>query len=335
MLERLGWDDHFAAEWSAAGEPRPVGRVRRLDRGFSTVDVDGPEMLRPRNFGIDVAVGDFVVVSPDGERITTVLARRSAFVRRASFEGARGEAHALAANLDYVFLVHALSHPPNQRRLERELVLAFDSGSVPIVILTKADLAVDEAAIDHAVRTVQAVAHGVAVHPIAARSGFGLDRLRSYAPVGQTVGLLGSSGTGKSTLVNALVGSEVQRTSEVREGDFRGRHTTVAAELVDLPGGGLLLDTPGLRAVSLWTAGEGLRRAFSDVTELAERCRFDDCSHRSEPDCAVHEAITAGVLSEQRLQSWLVLRDELDRLDTELVDVERSASRGRGRRARP
>ena len=333
--ERLGWNPEFDASWVALGSPETVGRVTRLDRGWSTVDTGVGETMRVRNIGAQVAVGDWVVVSPDGERVTDVLPRRSAFVRRASFDGARGESHAIAANIDTVFLVHALTSPPNQRRLERELVLAFDSGGAPVIVLTKADLAKDQRALDEAVRTVEAVALGLPVHAVSSRDGTGIEPLRTYAPAGRTVAVLGSSGVGKSTLVNALIGSERQATSEVREGDHRGRHTTVASELVDLPGGGLLLDTPGLRAVSLWASGDGLARAFSDITTLAERCRFDDCGHESEPDCAVTEAVADGTISATRLLSWLRLSAELQVIHDEVVEVERAAGRGRGRRGFP
>ncbi len=312
----------------------PVGRVRRLDRGWSTVDT-GDSELRVRNIGIDVAVGDWVVVSPDEERVVEVLERQSAFVRRASFEGAKAEAHILAANIDRVFLLHPLSSPPNQRRLERELVLVYESGAEPIVILSKADLAPDERAVADAVSLVEAVALGVPVHAVAAQSGLGLDVLRAYSPSGRTVALLGASGAGKSTLVNALVGTDVQRTSEVREGDLRGRHTTVASQLIDLPNGGLFLDTPGLRAVSLWSVGHGLDRAFSDIVAFAERCKFRDCAHAAEPGCAVRVAVEAGELPEGRLVSWHTLMAELAVLEAETVEVERTAGRGRARRFRP
>lgn len=333
--EQLGWNDEFEQAWAVLGRPEPVGRVTRLDRGWSSVDTGHGDVLRVRNIGADVAVGDWVIVSPDGERVAAVLPRRSAFIRRASFEGSRGEAHALAANLDTVFLVHALTSPPNQRRLERELVLTYDSGADPVIVLSKADVARDERSVADAVRTVEAVALEAPVHAVSARTGVGLDVLRAYAPVGRTVGVLGASGVGKSTLVNALIGADVQRTTAVREGDHRGRHTTVATELLDLPGGGMLLDTPGLRAVSLWATGDGLAKSFSDVSALAERCRFANCSHDVEPDCAVAEAVRDGTLSEMRLVSWVRLSAELRTLATEVVEVERAAGKGRGRRGFP
>ena len=263
----------------------------------------GTEPLRLRNIGIDVAVGDWVIPTSDGEKIESVIERQSAFVRRASHEGARAEAHTLAANIDVVFLVHGLNSPPNQRRLERELVLAFDSGATPVVILSKLDLVRDPAVIANSVKTLEEVALGVKVHAVSGVSHVGLETLRGYASSGRTIAFLGASGVGKSTLINALVGDAVQRTNDVRMGDQRGRHTTTAAELVSLPSGGWLLDTPGVRAVSLWLSGQGIERAFADVFDLMDSCRFRNCKHEDEPGCAVLAAIDAGSLPAVRLHS--------------------------------
>jgi ribosome biogenesis GTPase / thiamine phosphate phosphatase len=260
----------------------------------------GAEPLRIRNIGADVAVGDWVVPSPELDRVETVLPRRSAFVRRASFEGNRAEAHTIAANIDVVMLVHALTSPPKERRLERELVLAWDSGARPVVVLTKRDLVVDPAA---SVATLQAAAPDVTILTASGISGEGIDALAAFAADNATIALLGASGVGKSTLVNALVGRGAQATAAVREGDGRGRHTTVAVELVPLVEGGWLVDTPGVRAVSLWSSGHGIERAFADVFDVMDRCRFRDCKHEDEPGCAVQAAIAAGVLDPLRLSS--------------------------------
>jgi ribosome biogenesis GTPase len=334
-LAAMGFDDWFRTRWEALGSPGGLGRVVRLDRGWCTVLTgDGradDEPLRVRTYG-QVAVGDWVVIDADGEKVEHVLERWSAFVRRASFEGARAQAHVLAANVHTVFLVHALGVRPSERRLERELVLAYESGATPVVVLSKADLADDLAA---SVADVEAVTLGVAVHAVSVRTGLGVDGLRQYADGGRTVALLGSSGVGKSTLVNALIGRERQRTAEVREGDSRGRHTTVAAELISLPSGGFLVDTPGLRAVNLWSGDEdtphGLDRAFADVLAVAEHCRFRDCRHEGEPDCAVGDALAAGTLSASRVVSWQRLSAELVALERESVEVERAAAKGRRR----
>ncbi len=300
----LGWTHALEATWDDAGHIGEPGRVMRLDRGWSTVlQTIGDPPLRIRNIGADVAVGDWVIPSDDGEKVDAVLDRQSAFVRRASHEGNRAEAHTLAANIDVVFLVHGLNNPPNQRRLERELVLAFDSGAQPVVVLSKLDLVDDPAVIAHSVAVLEEVALGVPVHAVSGITHVGLETIRAYAVDGRTMALLGASGVGKSTLINALVGNDALRTNDVRMGDQRGRHTTTAAELVSLPTGGWLLDTPGVRAVSLWLSGQGIERAFADVFDLMDHCRFRNCKHEDEPGCAVLAAIAAGTLPAVRLDS--------------------------------
>lgn len=300
----LGWTDVLDQTWSDIGRLGRPARAMRLDRGWSTLLAEiGAEPLRVRNIGADVAVGDWVIPSDDGERVDTVLDRQSAFVRRASHEGNRAEAHTLAANIDVVFLVHGLNSPPNQRRLERELVLGFDSGAQPVVVLSKLDLVDDPADIARSVASLAEVALGVPVHAASGITHAGLETLRSYASSGRTIALLGASGVGKSTLINALVGNDALRTNDVRFGDQRGRHTTTAAELVSLPSGGWLLDTPGVRAVSLWLSGDGIERAFADVFDLMDDCRFRNCKHEDEPGCAVQAAIAAGTLPAVRLLS--------------------------------
>lgn len=328
-LAALGWDDTFQAEYDALGTSVRPGRVSRLDRGWSSLlpgeqGADGDETPRRlRNIGAEVAVGDWVVPSADGERVEHVLPRISALVRRASFAGARGESHTLAANVDVVGLLHALTSPPNPRRLERELVLAFDSGAQPVVILTKADL-------PDAVQTVTDVEHialEVPVLVVSSRTGEGVDAVRALVAGHRTLALLGASGVGKSTLVNRLVGHEVQRTGAVREGDDRGRHTTVAAELVAVPGGGWLIDTPGLRAVSLWSSGQGIERAFADVFDLMDQCRFRNCKHEDEPGCAVRAAIEGGSLRAERLVSLKRLVAEEAAIEQEQRDRAKEADR--------
>lgn len=311
----LGWGADLASSWQAIGSPGIPSRVSRLDRGWSTILVPADSGIRDgrtRNIGMDVAVGDWVVVSADGERIEHIIERRSAFVRRASFEGARAESHTLAANIDTVFLTHSFGVAPNQRRLERELVLAFDSGADPVVVLTKADLVDDP---EPARRELQEVALGVPVIVSSGRTSAGLGELRDFVGPGRTVAFLGSSGVGKSTLVNRLVGEDRQDTTEVRTGDQRGRHTTVAAQLIDVPDGGWLIDTPGVRALSLWLSGVGLERAFADVFELMDHCRFRDCKHDREPGCAIRRAIEDGTLDPERF-------DNLERLVAEEAALE-------------
>jgi ribosome biogenesis GTPase len=306
QLAALGWDDRWEEQPRAQAVGGTVGRVARLDRGWATVWTASGE-IRIRTTGTDVVVGDWVVASPDGERAAAVLERRSAFVRRAA-RGARA-GHVAAANVDTAALLHALTGRLSDRRLERELVLAFESGADPIVVLTKADVGKD---VERSLAAAKRISPGVPVLAISAATGQGVDEMAALAPAGRTLAFLGASGVGKSTLVNALVGADVQRVGHVRT-DQKGRHTTTAAELVRLPGGGLLLDTPGLRSLGLWTDGEGLDRAFSDIATLSLLCRFPNCRHDTEPGCAVR-----GVVDPVRIDAYRRLRAELDALDDEL-----------------
>ena len=309
-LTQFGWDDALAAA-AAADREHPgaqPGRVARVDRGWATVLVaDGS--VRAQLAGHTVATGDWILVERD--KVVATLPRRSAFVRGDSGEGRTRRPQVVAANVDLVFVVQSLSNGPNLRRLERELVLAFESGAAPVVVLSKADL-VDETAVERGVEIAQSAAAGVDVVVTSAVSGVGLEQLRALARPHRTIALIGASGVGKSRLVNGLIGRTAQAVGEVRENDQRGRHTTTARELVELPGGGWLIDTPGLRSVALWEADDGLSRVFSDIEALAARCRFGNCSHGAEPDCAIRAAIAAGDLDEARFEHYRRLDQELD-----------------------
>ena len=300
----------------------------------------GDEPLRVRNIGAEVAVGDWVIVSEDLERVEQVIERSSGFTRRASFEGNRAVSHTIAANIDIVVLVHSLTSPPNQRRLERELVLAFDSGAWPAIVLTKSDL-VDEATAVASIDSLEQVAAGVPVLCASGVSGEGVDGLRALVRDNETMALLGASGVGKSTLINALVGSDALRVAEVREGDQRGRHTTTAVELVGIPspaGGaqhGWLIDTPGVRAVSLWSSGRGIEWAFDDVFSLADHCRFRNCKHDDEPGCAVRAAIARGRLDGRRLDAMKRLVAEEHALEEEQRAWDKAQDRRGVRKIRP
>lgn len=258
-------------------------------------------------------MGDWVALArPEGHEmplIEAILPRHGAFSRHDP--GETGE-QVIIANVDIVFVVQSLSGSGvNISRLERELVLAWESGARPVVVLTKADLCDDA----EAQRELAAeVAFGSDVIVGSTVTGEGIDEVRGHVPSGVTAALLGASGVGKSTLVNQLVGDEVQPTNEVRDADDKGRHTTVARELVTVPGGGVLIDTPGMRAIALWDAEEGLSAAFPDIEELAEYCRFGDCAHENEPGCAVLSAVESGELPERRLASYRKLMTELERL---------------------
>lgn len=260
------------------------------------------------------AVGDWVETTLGGtaesaRQIRELLPRRSTFCRKTA--GAVSEAQIVAANVDLAIVATALPHDVNLRRIERYLALAWESGATPLVILTKADL-VDDVALS--LGEVRAIAPGVDVLALSTVTGSGVEELQSRLTRGITAVILGSSGVGKSTLVNALLGAEHQRTSEVRD-DGGGRHTTTHRELIELPGGASLIDTPGMREVQLWTADDGLESAFNDIATLASECRFGDCAHATEPGCAVRAAVDRGEISAERLESWYSLRRELAYLE--------------------
>ena len=317
LLERFGWntalDEAFAPRRKEGLEPARVVVQERgayvvvTEAGERPAEITGRLRHEARPGDLPVA-GDWVAVRPDaaGERATVheVLPRRSAFVRKAA-----GDAHAeqvLAANLDVTFLMAALPDP-NLRRLERFLAAAWESGAEPVVVLSKRDLVDD---VEAAVARAETVAIGVPVHAVSARTGEGLDVLRPLLLPNRTAALLGISGAGKSTLVNLLLGDERQAVAAVRD-DGKGRHTTTQRELFALPGGGVVLDTPGMREFGLWDAGSGLEDAFDDVAALAAGCRFSDCTHEAEPGCAVLAAVTEGRLAEERLASYRKLGREL------------------------
>lgn len=318
-LVALGWDDRLAALAADLPAHHPIGRVVRVDRGRCTValaDADTrPAPAQP------LGVGDWVAVDLAANRVHAVLPRRSALTRRAP--GPETAELVLAANVDHVLVVHGINRPVNQRRLERELVLAWDAGTRPVVVLTKADLSSDPAA---AVALAERVAIGADVVAVSSRTGSGVDSLRALVGPGRTFVLVGASGVGKSSLVNRLAGHEVQATQDIREADGRGRHTTTAGQLVVLPGGAVLIDTPGIRAVGLWDGDEGLRQVFADIDELAVGCRFGDCEHRTEPGCAV-----AGVIDVQRLESWRRLHREAARISDDRKGWEVAEERKRRR----
>ena len=351
----LGWNERLATEliekkfdMTSLQRGRRLGRVSRIDRGWSTIltsgvhdAVDGVE--RVRNIGADVAVGDWVIISDDLEKIVHVLSRSSALTRRASSDTVRAESHTVAANIDTVLVVQAATPDPNLRRIERELVLAFDSGAQPVLVFNKID-ELDAEGLSMMVRRVEPVLAGVPLIFTSAKTGTGLDGLRAYtyiydtqknvASSPQTIALLGASGVGKSTLINALSGHDGQATGAVREGDQRGRHTTTAAELVRLVNGGWLIDTPGLRAVSLWMSNHGIELAFSDIFTLTESCKFRDCKHEDEPSCAVQAAIERGDVSPERLANMKMLVAEELELEEQKAVHERAYDR-KGARKKP
>ena len=311
-LRRWGYDERVAGALEPGAR---VGRVVQVDRGECDV-VAAADMVRVASDSaraqgeIAPVTGDWVELAPgDGmPLISRVLPRRSALTRRDPAE--RDAEQVLAANFDTVGIVAGLDRPLPPGRFERMLVMARDSRASIAILLTKADRAADAAS---AAETVRAVAGDVDVVTLSARSGQGLDDLRSRLGPGRTLALVGASGSGKSTLVNALAGSEVAATAKVRPSDRRGRHTTVARRLVLLPGdGGMVIDTPGVRALGLTDAQEALSRVFSDIEEYGLSCRFADCAHGAEPDCAVTTAVESGEMDPRRVERFIALRDELE-----------------------
>lgn len=253
-------------------------------------------------------VGDFVMLRyvPDGDSlILSTLPRRTFFSRRDPDRG-RGE-QAVAANFDDVFLLQSLNEDFNLRRLERYLTLAWQSGATPVIVLTKADLAEDYS---RYLAAVGQVAPGVAVHLVSTKTGFGLEALQSCFRPGRTAVFLGSSGVGKSSLVNALAGEEIMSVGLIRADDGKGRHTTTHRQLLRLPGGAIIIDTPGMRELGMWAVSEGLEEAFPDVERFLGRCRFRDCTHTAEPGCAIRAALEEGELSQVRWDSYRSLQEE-------------------------
>lgn len=333
QLVALGYTDDRAGYVERNHPGLVPGRVVRSDRGFVFVSTaHGITLARPATRlmkrsdegGVPV-VGDWVVLAgAEGERLVEdVLPRTTAIVRRDP--GKAAKLQVLAANVDVALITHPLSEDPNLSRIERELSLAWESGARPVLVLTKSDLSAD---VGREVAMVEQVAPGVPVHATSALTGDGLDDVRPYLAPGVTAVLLGPSGSGKSTLVNALAGHDIQATREVRVSDGRGRHTTVSRELIGLPGGGLVVDTPGLRAVGMWESADGIDRAFSDIAKLAEECRFRDCRHSGEPGCAVEAAVERGDIEPRRLESYRELQSEVRHLDEQL-DVRARLDRKR------
>ncbi|MFI8070954.1 ribosome small subunit-dependent GTPase A [Streptomyces sp. NPDC086033] len=319
-LAPYGWDEAWADEF-APYEPDGLlpGRVVRVDRG--QCDLVTPEgMMRADTAFVTppdpmrvLCTGDWAVVEPAGNPryVRTYLPRRTAFVRSTSSK--RSEGQILAANVDHSIVAVSLAVELDLGRIERFLALAWESGAQPVVVLTKADLVPDAVTLSHLVQDVETAAPGVPVLTVSALDGEGLDVLVAIVSGGTSV-LLGQSGAGKSTLANALIGEDVMAVQAARDADGKGRHTTTTRNLLALPGGGVLIDTPGLRGVGLWDAETGVGQVFAEIEALAAQCRFHDCAHESEPGCAVLAAIDSGELPERRLESYRKLIRENQRI---------------------
>jgi ribosome small subunit-dependent GTPase A len=329
-LPDLGWTPDRAVELPPGCVP---GRVSRVDRGrLSVLTADGTEAARELRVSpgralydetgpAGPAVGDWVALR--GELAVAVLPRRTAFVRTVA--GRTSAAQVVAANLDLVLVVEALVGEARVRRVERYLAVAWSSGATPVVVLTKADLCDDVAS---AVEQVAEDALGVDVLPVSSVTGTGMDAIHALLGPGRTAAMVGPSGVGKSSLANALAGRRLAATQEIRD-DGKGRHTTTARELHLLPGGGLLVDTPGMRELALYDDADGVDTAYADVAELALQCRYRDCGHRSEPGCAVAAAIEDGRLDPARFLAWRKLQAEAHRQLLRVDARARAAERAR------
>ena len=315
LLHRLGWDDGWEAafaEHRAAGlEPARVAVQHRgaFDLMGEVGELRASAANRLVREGNLPAVGDWVGVDPTTGLIEALLPRRTVLSHKEVLDAVREQV--LAANVDVAFLVQALPLDFNVRRLERYLAMAWESGAQPVVLLTKTDLVEDLAPYVAEAETVTLGA--CPVEAASAVTGEGIEELRKWFEGNRTAVLLGSSGVGKSTIVNALAGEELLATQEVREDDQRGRHTTSHRELILLPTGGVVLDTPGIRELQLWDAD--LEQTFGDIDELARRCRFSDCAHDREPGCAIREALAQGTLPAERWESYRKLQREMEAVE--------------------
>ena len=309
-IKDYGFD--FNTNFDNIGTPARIASVHKGRFGIVSDFGEGFAQLKGKEYyyanEMFPTVGDFVLIdhNRDGDsRIIKTLPRKTYFSRRDPDKG-RGE-QAVAANFDTVFIMQSLNHDFNPKRLERYLTAAAQSKAEPVIVLTKADLTDDY--LPYIIETSNA-APGVKTCIVSAKTGYGMDELSPYIQKGKTLVFLGSSGVGKSSLVNALAGENIMDTSGIREDDSKGRHTTTHRELIMLQNGAMIIDTPGMRELGMWDVTEGLGNAFSDIEELAQHCRFRDCRHENEPGCAVREAIENGTLDESRFESYKKIKTE-------------------------
>lgn len=361
LLEQLGWNAHFQTRFSTLNNNNYTpARVIREEKGRYIVATEGGEYsaeicgkFRYKSTQLKdfPSVGDWVLIKAlDNSKhgiIYHVLERQSCFTRKAPISGGRTvriinnrkvilggatEEQVVAANVDTVFIVMACDDNFNLRRLERYLLLTHNSGAKPIIVLNKIDLC---ETYSHLLHEIEGIAKGVEIHPISALAHQNIESLNAYISEGTTIGLFGSSGVGKSTIINRLLGNDLLATSHVRESDSKGRHTTTWRELVILPTGGVLIDTPGMRELQLWINDADLEFQFADIESLKTECKYNDCSHRTEPGCAVQESLENGSLSFERYENYLLLQSETRYLthrrhqkeETCLVKIKKSVSK--------
>ncbi|WP_341357085.1 ribosome small subunit-dependent GTPase A [Rossellomorea sp. y25] len=337
-LSKLGWNSSLAERFNEYKElGYEVGRIILEHKNIYRVITEGEELLAEvsgkfRHVAEErsefPAVGDWVALSVRKEEkkatIHGILPRFSKFSRRASGESA--EEQIVATNINTVFLVMSLNSDFNLRRIERYLITAWESGANPVIVLSKCDLCDD---IESRINEIESIAPGVPIHAISATEGVGLEYLKGYCLEGETVALLGSSGVGKSTICNYLFGANKQQVKEIRDSDDKGKHTTTHRELIILPEGGVLIDTPGMRELQLWDVDNSMTKSFSDIEELAKYCKFSDCRHENEPACRVKQAIEEGMLDQKRYDNFKKFQKELAYLDrqtnkrTQLLEKEK------------
>jgi len=324
-LESLGWNSYFQDAFEAIKVSGfKIGRVAIENRqqyllyseqGEFIAEVSGKLLYESESAADLPKVGDWVVISlleKEGKAIIHyVLKRKSKFSRKVA--GNKTEEQIVAANIDIIFIVQGLDNNFNLRRLERYLIMAYESGAKPVIILNKVDLCEDY---KKRAAKVEEIAFGVPIIVVSAKTGYGIGKIKNFIKEGVTFAFIGSSGVGKSTIINVIVGKEILKTKEVRTKDSKGRHVTEKRELIILASGGLLIDTPGMRELQLWSASYGLDETFADIQNLALNCYFSDCSHINEKKCAVIEAANKGIISEKRYRSYIKLQKELDYLKT-------------------
>ena len=343
VLAALGWDAEFAAAFDALNDAVLVPARVSIEHNhiYRVATAQGERMaqsagrLKHEATGQDQlpAVGDWVAVAlnetDNTATIRSILPRRSSFSRKAAGDPTMRQV--VASNIDFVLVVAGLDRDFSPRRIARYLVAAAESGARPVVVLNKYDMCKN---LDAAVGKVRDAAPSVPIHATCGKTGAGVDQLETYLTPGRTIALLGSSGAGKSTLINRLLGEERQRTQPVRHTDHRGRHTTIHRELITCPGGGIIIDTPGMRELQIWDSDRALEDAFTDIDELAGECHFRDCGHGNEPGCAVRTAVEEGRLDAARLRQYRGLADERAQLVQRREELARLQDRVFTRRKR-